>query len=71
MKFKVSRTSVWDDTPPCEECHAEYFLEANESYDKQWFINFETLEELMAFVKKYGECVIRTGYIEIYDDWRE
>jgi len=34
-------------------------------------IEIKTLEELMAFTQKWGECVVGNGHIEIYDDYRE
>ena len=44
-----------------------------------WFISIDDLAGLMAFVKKYGECIINScswaakdhPSIEIYDDYRE
>jgi hypothetical protein len=40
-----------------------------------WFIDFDSLPELCAFIDKYGEVIImRRGNImaiEIYDDYRE
>lgn len=43
-----------------------------------WFINIDTLEELLAFQKKYGNIILTTDWrnpnvleLEIYDDYRE
>jgi hypothetical protein len=43
-----------------------------------WFVEFDTLEQLEAFWKKYGDLVLRESWddkeslaIEIYDDYRE
>lgn len=43
-----------------------------------WFINIDSLADLMKFIKKYGDIAITTfvyndAYynLEIYDDWRE
>lgn len=37
----------------------------------KWFVDFATLEDLMSFVAKYGECIVTSDNIEIYDDYRE
>lgn len=46
--------------------------------EEAWFIDIETLEDLLAFYDEYGELVLgratedrRTPEIEIYDDYRE
>lgn len=46
--------------------------------DEGWFIDIKTLDELMAFIDKYGSVVIEPYFdnysimvIEIYDDYRE
>ena len=39
--------------------------------EMQWFVDFNTLEELMAFVARHGECVLGRDEIEIYDGYRE
>ena len=37
-----------------------------------WYVDFNSLEDLTAFITKYGSCVIKpNNHIEIYDDWRE
>lgn len=43
-----------------------------------WFVNIDSLDDLMKFIAKYGNIVIETSYrnhnilaIEIYDDYRE
>lgn len=43
-----------------------------------WFIDIETLDELLSFIAKYEQAVLGPWYnnpdilrIEIYDDWRE
>lgn len=38
---------------------------------KVWCVTFDSLEELMAFIEKYGRVVLNRTEIEIYDDWRE
>lgn len=46
--------------------------------DSAWFVEFESLDDLMAFVNRYGAVVIGEWYsnhdiryIEIYDGYRE
>lgn len=46
--------------------------------DEDWFIEINTLEDLLKLEEKYGELIITTFYskenykeIEIYDDYRE
>jgi GT2 family glycosyltransferase len=39
--------------------------------NKDTFIELNSLDELMAFVGKWGEIVLFDGRIEIYDDYRE
>ena len=40
--------------------------------DRQgWAVNLDTLDQLMALVSKYGDCIIGNDMIEIYDDYRE
>lgn len=36
-----------------------------------WYVEFPDLDALMKFIEKYGECVISSDKIEIYDDYRE
>lgn len=74
MKFIVSRTSVWDSNiAPCEEAKREEFEDGPD-----WTIEINSLEELIAFRKKYGELVLTASVIpeidneiEIYDSYRE
>lgn len=65
IEYKVSRTSAWSDTKPCEEAYRK----EGEEYDR--YVRINSLEDLMNFIKKYGKVVVNEGYIEIYDDWRE
>lgn len=67
MKFIVTRTSQWDDEKPCE--NAKLNNEVNLWDDKQWYIEINTIEELMAFKREVGvPIIIRDNSIEIYDD---
>ena len=84
MKFYVRRASVdyiIDMTPEenarevCKEAKFEEVEDPGEYGDKfRFFVHLNTLEELMAFEKKYG-CIIISGdkepEIMIYDDYVE
>ena len=53
---------------------ADEFVSFNNQYTKQdgeVFIEIKDLPELIKFIKKYGEIVMDTDSIEIYDDYRE
>ena len=72
MKFKVERTSdIWNDKQPCPEAIRET-IGAYDVPTIDWFVNIDTLEELVAFAKEHGpELVFEDGRIEIYDTYRE
>lgn len=36
-----------------------------------WAVNIDTLEQLRAFVSKYGQCIVGDDEVEIYDGYRE
>lgn len=119
MKFKVSRTSIWDDeVSPCKGVIQERYtrfevrtLGNYEEFDKKfgasegnwlskgtnhcvndrgyvqrehpegsigWFLEIDTLDELLDFKNKHGQIIIQECYnnpniieLEIYDDYRE
>lgn len=81
MKFRITRTSSWwDDNPKCKEAFQEeviiYKGTEHERKEMEWFVNIETLQELIEFINKYeGKAVIIIDRLEptleIYDDWRE
>lgn len=81
MKFYVRRTSDWRLTnPPCDGAIEEKYVIENVYGEKiertRFFINIESLEELMGFISEQGEVVVGTEYndlptIEIYDGYRE
>lgn len=80
MKYRVYRTSDWSDKKPCDGAIPESkFVENSNGVTVErvdHYINFDSLEELMGFVEKYGEIVVGPGpfgeqRIEIYDDYRE
>ena len=70
MKFIVTRTSQWGDEKPCE--NAKLDDEVNVWGNKRWYIEINTLAELMAFKQEVGvPIIIGNNSIEIYDDYRE
>lgn len=70
MKFIVTRTSQWDDEKPCE--NAKLDNEVDLFGNKQWYIEINTIEELMAFKREVGvSIIIGSNSIEIYDGYRE
>lgn len=123
MKFKIIRSSIWDDEIlPCSELldkgiklevYSDIDIRNFRGFDefdkftgkknswlskgvnhcinkdgniqrefpnknKGWFLEINSLEELMEFKSKYDEIIIREDYknpminvIEIYDDYRE
>ena len=86
MKFKIIRTStssyspIESENPLCKEAFQEEVLyDEGTEYErivKEWFVNINTLQELIEFTNKYdGKIVIITGnhtpILEIYDYWRE
>lgn len=92
MRFVIRRTS--DTTPPCEEAikgepisdpHTSPNGKTHINTEYPYYVEIETLEQLIVFAAKYGEIIIqdenwRAGFhpslknvpfLEIYDDWRE
>ena len=71
MEFRVIRSSQFSDEKP---------RDVKNIYEKgnNWYIKINTLEELIAFEKKYGHLIISENWdnekemqIEIYDSYRE
>jgi hypothetical protein len=62
-----------------EEIGFKFKEDGNEYYKKPHFYNvtekltieIDTLDELMAFIEKFGSVVIDKEEISIYDDYRE
>lgn len=75
MRFKLSTTTSFPDKKYAKKLMKLGFkIEANPLYisgNQELFIEINTLEELMDFVKKWGKCVIYDDEIEIYDSYRE
>lgn len=80
MKFIVHRTSEYRDIQPCvgaefEEYKVRSYL-GEERIIKNFFVNINTLEELLNFMEKHGRIVLDKNFdgelsLEIYDTWRE
>lgn len=67
MKFEVTRTSGGEESP-CDEAFVDGKNEWNEDL---YFVEFNTIEELVEFTNKYGKIILKDDWIEIYDDYRE
>lgn len=82
MIFNIYRTSniiFSKNKPPCDKA----FIKEFEGHGKDWFIELNTLEELLSFKEEIGEPIIIDNNfwknnsigvkyaIEIYDDYRE
>lgn len=81
MKFVLSRTSSGDvnvDDKKYKVTKTQEYDEWLEKYIDKYFIEINSLEELMEFQKGYGKIIIMDNRyggemkeIEIYDDYRE
>lgn len=89
MIFEIKRTSQWfsgEDKPPHDKAFIkefERYVGANKIQDKGWFIELNTLEDLLNLQEEMGEKIIISDYlfrynnigvehsVEIYDDYRE
>ena len=73
MKFLVEKSSQWSDKKPIDEATDG----GMRGYRKIWYIDIDSLDGLMEFVRKYEDTIIRKDYssddyvLEIYDDYRE
>ena len=84
MRYHILRTSSnnsWKDNVrnkrPCKEAYKAKYTK-DEKEVETWFVDIDTLEQLMTFHKKYGDLVIESPWcksympaIEIYDERRE
>lgn len=78
MKFAIERTSDYNgERRPCEE--AILVREGSAYVDPLYHIEIDSLEALVALMKREGEIIIKEGgyngdglpVIEIYDTYRE
>ena len=76
-KFLQTHTETierYEQVPPAEETAFGYtgrILVSKEIEITEAFVEINSLEELLAFVAKYGRIVLSENEIEIYDDYRE
>lgn len=77
MEFVIERTSIWDNKKtPCSEAYRKTKKISDET---EYFVEIESLKQLIEFVEKNGKIVITPACshcneplsIEIYDDYRE
>lgn len=66
MRFAIDRTSAFM-KKPCEEAYQ--IVENDELAD--WYIDINTLEELLEFVKNNEKIILGENTIVIYDDYEE
>lgn len=74
MKFKLASAGAFYDVKGhcIKELRALGFTFDKDGYKtSESTVEINSLEELMAFVEEHGQIVLNTGFIEIYDDWRE
>ncbi len=71
MEFRVIRSSQFSDEKPRN-------VKGLYKKDKYWYVQINTLEELIEFYKKHTDLIIQENWdnkeemmIEIYDDYRE
>lgn len=67
MRYRVTRTSDFlHDHVPCEEA-----VQVEQGPYTVWEVEINSIDELTAFIGKYGMVVIGDGWLEIYDTYRE
>jgi hypothetical protein len=84
MKFWISRASIYEDEQPDVRPHPQakpfeytYNEDGEARLGMTWYIDIETLDELLLFVKETKEDAILTYFgrdacgLEIYDDYVE
>lgn len=77
MKFTLETTGYFYSAEKAEklkklgftfrDSHYGQFAKCLESVD----IEIDTLDDLVAFAREWGDVIINEGKIEIYDDYRE
>jgi len=70
MEFSASRVSLHPREKPCEEAYPKGTMKGTIKLTN-WCVEIKGLDDLIAFVRKYGKIVLRDNAIEIYDDYRE
>lgn len=65
FEFRIIRVSNGsNDVCPCDDA---YYME--ERHD--WFISFQDMSELMAFIRREGHIILDEDTLWIYDDYME
>ncbi len=57
MRFTISRTSLA--TGLGTKCKSQPCPEAIEGTDGLWYIDFPAAEDVLAFLQKYDECLVK------------
>ena len=80
MRFRIIRASN-EAKKPCKEAYKgtrEIYFKGNVIIDDCWYIDINSLEELLKLIKKYGDLIIQKEddnnkklLIMIYDDYIE
>ena len=79
MRFRITRASN-DTKKPCKEAYKgtrEIYFKDKFIIDDCWYIDINSLEELLKLIKKYGDLIIqeddniKNPLIMIYDDYIE
>ena len=78
MKFYITRTSLWSNEKPLEDSRVKF-----DDREDAWYIELNTLEELVNFADDVKDEIVlgvysniygskaNARFIEIYDTWRE
>lgn len=64
FEFRIHRASASLDTCPCDDA---YYVEER----RGWFISFQDMSELMAFIHHEGMIILDKDTLWIYDDYME
>ena len=72
MKMRITRTSK-DENPEVEGSYEER-VKWGHSVGRYWFIEVETIQDILDLAKKYKASIIVSRFgpeLEIYDSYRE
>jgi len=67
MEFRIKRTSTFALGAGDPEVEGAY----QKKDERNWYIQINSLEELIKLEEKEGNIIVGDGYIEIYDTYRE
>ena len=74
MEFYIERTSDWFHKKPPVKNRQLRLVPKNkkDAYSKnEWYIEINSLEDLVKLSEEEGSLIFNPGHIEIYDDYRE